>query len=85
MELTQKHIDTIINMHNKLRASERAANMQEMIWDSQVAAFAQAGSDTCGGHRIAALRTKRYGENIANSWNGRWTSPNSEDMYYSAC
>lgn len=85
MKLTKKHINSIIQLHNKLRAGERAANMQEMMWDQKVAAFAQAGSDTCGGHRIHALHAKGYGENIANSWHGRWVSPNPGDMYYSVC
>lgn len=82
MKLTQNHINTIVDLHNELRAKEQAANMQEMIWDPQLAAFAQAGSDACGGHRIAELHGKKYGENIANAWDGRWTSPNPKDMYY---
>lgn len=78
MKLTQKEIDAIVNLHNKFRAGELAANMQEMIWDPKLAGFAQEGSDNCDMAHRRDLRG--FGENIHGAWNSEWRSAKSEHL-----
>lgn len=52
----------IINEHNKLRAVEPAMDMQEMIWDSNLAYMAKSWASQCiADHSSRSLRRGKYG------------------------
>ncbi len=37
----------LIDVHNELRASEPATNMQELVWDEQLAILARGHAASC--------------------------------------
>ena len=79
MTLAQGDMNTAINLHNTLRASETAANMLQMNWDPQAAAFAQQGANLCTVNHRADLGG--YGENIAAETGMFPYPPGPTDLY----
>uniref|UniRef100_A0A915AK97 ShKT domain-containing protein n=1 Tax=Parascaris univalens TaxID=6257 RepID=A0A915AK97_PARUN len=51
----------IIQIHNQLRASEPASNMQEMVWDDRLASLALGHVQRCDAWHRSAYERRGYG------------------------
>src|SRR5690349_13043637 len=73
-QLTSTEIQQFLDSHNNYRSTVQptAANMRKMVWNTQVAAKAQAYADSIStwenGHSTSTYRT--YNDGVVNGYHG---------------